>query len=68
MNVGVHPVDLLMDIGSTHSVVTQPMGLLSQRHATIVRDMGDQTHHPFFISRKCNLEKHELRHKFSLSF
>jgi hypothetical protein len=26
--------------------------------------MGDQTHSPFPISRKCNLKKHEVRHEF----
>jgi hypothetical protein len=40
------------------------MGSLSQRHATIVRATGDQTRHPFLVSRKCNLGKHEERHEF----
>jgi hypothetical protein len=26
--------------------------------------MRDQTHCPFLVSRKCNLEKHEVRHEF----
>jgi hypothetical protein len=64
MKIRDHTIYLLMDSGLTHSVVTQPMGPLSQRHATIVRTMGDQTHLLFLISRKCNLEKHEVRHKF----
>jgi hypothetical protein len=40
------------------------MGSLSQRHATIVRATGDQTLHPFLVSRKCNLGKHEVRDEF----
>jgi hypothetical protein len=40
------------------------VGPLSQRHATIVRATGDHTHHPFLISIKCNLGKHEIRHEF----
>jgi hypothetical protein len=40
------------------------VGPLSQRHATIVRALGDRTCCPFLISRKCNLEKHEVRHEF----
>jgi hypothetical protein len=56
--------DLLMDTSMTHSVVTQRVGPLSQRHATIVRALGDQTCCPFLISRKRNLEKHEVRHEF----
>jgi hypothetical protein len=37
MKIGGHPLDLLVDIGTTHSVVTQLMGPFSQRHVTIVR-------------------------------
>jgi hypothetical protein len=64
MKIGGHPVDLLVDTGSTHLVVTQSVGPLSQRHATIVGAMGDQTCCPFLLSRKCNLGKHEVRHEF----
>jgi hypothetical protein len=59
MKIGGKPIDLLVDTGATHSVVTQPVGPLSQRHATIVGAMGGQTHRPFLISRKCNLGTQE---------
>jgi hypothetical protein len=64
MKIGGQPIDFLVDTAITHSVVTQCVGPLSQRHATTIRAMGDQTRHPFFISRKCNLGKHEVRHEF----
>jgi hypothetical protein len=57
-------LDLMVDTGMTHLVVTQPVGPLSQRHATIVGAMGDQTCCPFLVSRKCNIGKHEVRHEF----
>jgi hypothetical protein len=59
MKIGSHPADLLVDTGVTHSVGTQPVGSLSQRHVTIVGTMGGQTCHPFLVSRKCNLGKQE---------
>jgi hypothetical protein len=62
MKIGVHPIDLLVDTGMIHLIVTQPVGPLSQRHATTVGGMGDQTHHPFRVSTECNLGKHEVRH------
>jgi hypothetical protein len=37
---------------------------LSQRHGTIFRAPRDHTHCLFLISRKCNLGKHEVKHKF----
>jgi hypothetical protein len=43
MKIVGYPVDLMVDTGMTHSVVTQPVGPLSQRNATIVRATGDQT-------------------------
>jgi hypothetical protein len=61
---GGHTIDLLVDSGVTHSVVTQSVGPLSQRHMTIIGAMGDQTRHSFLIPRKCNLGKHEVRHEF----
>jgi hypothetical protein len=64
MKVRGNPITLMVDTGMTHSVVTQPMDPLSQRHTTIVGAMGDQTHCPFRISKKCNLGKHEVRHEF----
>jgi hypothetical protein len=64
IKIGDHPIDLMGDTGMTHSVVTQPVGPLSQRHATIVGATGYQTCHTFLVSRKCNLGKHEVRHEF----
>jgi hypothetical protein len=63
MKIRGHPVDLLVDIGVTYLVVTQPVVPLLQRHMTIVGAMGYQTHCPFLVSRKCNLGKHEVRHE-----
>jgi hypothetical protein len=40
------------------------MGSLSQRHAAIVRAMGDQIFLLFLLSRKCNLGKHEVNREF----
>jgi hypothetical protein len=54
----------MVDTGMTHSVVSQSVGPLSQRHATIVRAMGNQACCPFLIPRKCNLGKHEVKHEF----
>jgi hypothetical protein len=64
MKIGDCPVDLLVDTGLTHSVVTQFVEPFSQRHVTVVGATGNQTHHPLFMSRKCNLGKHEVRHEF----
>jgi hypothetical protein len=51
MKIGGHPIDLMVDMGTEHSVVTQPVGSLSKRHKTIIRATGDQIHHPFLWSR-----------------
>jgi hypothetical protein len=51
MKIEAHSVDLLVDTGVIHSVVTKPVGPLSQGHATIVRAMGDQTHYSSLVSR-----------------
>jgi hypothetical protein len=59
-----HAIDLMVDTGVTHLVVTQPVGPLSQTHATIVRTTGDQTYRLFLMSRTCNFGKHEVRHEF----
>jgi hypothetical protein len=63
MKIG--PIDLLVDTGTILSITTQPMGPFSQRHVTIAGAMGDQTHCPFLISRKCSLGKHEVKHESS---
>ena len=50
----------MVDNGAEHSVVTQPVGPLSQRQATIVGATGSRTcHHPF-----CCLRLHEVMHEF----
>jgi hypothetical protein len=64
MKIRGHPIDLMVDTGMIHLVVTQSMSLLFQRHETIVGAMGDWTCCPFLISRKCNLGKHEVRPEF----
>jgi hypothetical protein len=53
-----------MTMGMEHSVVTQPVGPLSQKHTSIIRATGNQAHHPFQVSRQCNLRSHEVRCKF----
>jgi hypothetical protein len=52
------------DTGTKHSVVTQPVGPISKRHTTVIRVIGDQTHHSFLMARRCNLGSHEVRHEF----
>jgi hypothetical protein len=36
MKIGDHPVDLMVDTGAEHSIVTQPVGLLSKKHTTVI--------------------------------
>jgi hypothetical protein len=64
MKVGSCPTDLLVNTGMTHSTVSQHKDPFSQRHATIVRAIKDQTSLPFLISKKCGIGKHEVRHEF----
>jgi hypothetical protein len=64
MKIGSHPNDLMVDIGTEHSVVTQAVGPLSNKHTTIIGTTGDQVHYPFLMARQCNLGSHEVRHKF----
>jgi hypothetical protein len=40
MRIRSHPVDLMVDTGTEHSNVTQPVGLLSQKHTTIIQLQG----------------------------
>ena len=47
MNVGGQAIDFMVDTGVEHSMVTQPVGSLSQRQATIVGATGSRTHRPF---------------------
>jgi hypothetical protein len=62
--IGGHPIDLMVDMGADHSVVTQPVGPLSNKHTTIIGATGDQVCHPFLMARQCNLGNHEVRHEF----
>jgi hypothetical protein len=64
MKIGDHAVVLMVDMGAEHSVVTQPMGSLFNKHASIIETTEDQVHHPFLMARQCNLESHEVRHEF----
>jgi hypothetical protein len=54
----------MVDMGTKHSVVTQPVAPLSKTHATVIRAMENWTHSPFLVSRRCNLVSHEIRHEF----
>jgi hypothetical protein len=63
MKTGSQPVDLIMETGAEHSVVTQPVGPLSQKHATIIGVTGNQACCPL-VSRQCNLGSQEVRHEF----
>jgi hypothetical protein len=51
-------------MGTEHSVVTQPVGPLSQKHATIIGVTGNWAHCPFLVSRQFSLGSHEVRHEF----
>jgi hypothetical protein len=64
IRIGGLPINLMVDTGAEHSVVTQPVGLLSQKHTTSIRAIEDWVCHPFLISRQCNLGSHEVRHEF----
>jgi hypothetical protein len=64
IKIGDHPIDLMVDTGIEHSVVTHPVGPLSNKHATIIGVAGDWVHHPFLMATQCNLGSHEVRHEF----
>ena len=53
----------MVDTGE-HLVVTQPVGPLSQRQATIVGATGNRTCHPFLLPQQFNLGHHEVTHEF----
>jgi hypothetical protein len=54
----------MVDMGTEHSVVTQPVGPLSNKHTTIIGATGDWVCHPFLMARQCNLGSHNVRHEF----
>jgi hypothetical protein len=64
MRIGGHPIDFMVDMGAEHSVVTHPVGPISQKHATIIGATGNWACHPFLVSRQCNLGSHEVGQKF----
>jgi hypothetical protein len=64
MKIGGHPIDFMVDTGADHSIVTQPVDPFSQKHATVIRAMGNRAHCRFLVSRQCNLGSHEVKHKF----
>jgi hypothetical protein len=43
MKIGDHPIDLMIHMGAERLVVTQPMGPLSQKHATIIGNLDSAT-------------------------
>jgi hypothetical protein len=53
----------MVDTDAEHSVVTQPVGPLSNKHTTIIGATGDRVHYPFLMVRGCNLGSHEVRHE-----
>jgi hypothetical protein len=55
MNIGGHPVDLMVDRGIEHSVVTQPVRPLSKRHTTIIGATEDQVYHPLLRAKQAIL-------------
>jgi hypothetical protein len=61
IKIGDHTTELMVDTGAKHSVVTQPVGPLSNKHATII---GDQVCNFFLVSRWRKLGSHEVRHEF----
>jgi hypothetical protein len=64
MKIGGHPTDLMVDTGAEHSVVTQPVGPLPNKHTTIIGATGDWVHRPFLMTTQCNLGSHEVRDEF----
>jgi hypothetical protein len=51
MKIGGYSVDLMVDMGKDHSVLTQPVGPLSKKHTTFIGATGDWAHCPFLVVR-----------------
>jgi hypothetical protein len=51
MKIGGHPIDHMMDTGAEHSIVTQPVGPLSNKHTTIIGATEDWVCFPFLMVR-----------------
>jgi hypothetical protein len=64
MKIGGHPIDLMVHTGAEHSVVTQPVSPLSQKHTTIIGATGNWALCRFLVFRQCNLRSHEVKHNF----
>jgi hypothetical protein len=54
----------MVDMGTEHSVVTQPVGPLSNKLTTIIEATGDGVCHPFLMARKRNIGSYEIKHEF----
>jgi hypothetical protein len=64
MKIGGHPIDLMVDMGTEHSVVTKLVGPLSKKHTAIIGATGYQVCCPFLMTKQCNPGCHEVRHEF----
>jgi hypothetical protein len=64
IRIGDHPIDLMVDTSAGHSVVTQSVGSLSQKHAAIIGVTGVQAHFSFLVSKQRTLGSHEIRNEF----
>jgi hypothetical protein len=51
MIIGDHSTALMVDTGTEHSVVTQPVDPLSKKHTAIVGATGDWAYCPFLVAR-----------------
>jgi hypothetical protein len=49
VKIGGHPIDLVVAMGTEHSIVTHPVGPLSNKHTTIIGDTGDWVCHLFLL-------------------
>jgi hypothetical protein len=59
MKIRGNPIGLMVDMGVEHSVVTQPVSPLSNKHTTITGTTEYWVHCSFLMARQCNLGSHE---------
>ncbi|KAK1346409.1 hypothetical protein QTO34_000265 [Cnephaeus nilssonii] len=64
MKIGGQTVDLMVDMGAKHSVVTQKIAPFSRKEVTIIGATGDQTRRPFCCLHQCQLGVHQVIHEF----
>jgi hypothetical protein len=64
MKVGGQPMIFTVDSATEHSVVTKPVGPLTQHRVTIVGDTDTQTARQFCRPRTCQLGGHKVTHEF----